>query len=44
MVVKGDEAKEGKKSKERISVLLVCSCEGEKLTPVIVQDPVVFED
>ena len=30
MVAKADEARGGKKSKERISVLLACSCEGEK--------------
>ena len=36
MVAKGDEARGGKKSKERISVLLACSCEGEKLIPFVI--------
>lgn len=36
MVVKGDEAKGGKKSKDRISVLLACSAAGEKLMPFVI--------
>ncbi len=36
MVVKGNEAKGGKKAKQRISVLLACSCEGETLTPFVI--------
>ena len=34
--VKGDGAKGGKKAKDRISVLLACSAEGEKLTPFVI--------
>ena len=36
MSVKGEEAKGGRKSKERITVLLVCSAEGEKLRPFVI--------
>ena len=36
MSVKGEEAKGGKKSKERITVLLACSAEGEKLMPFVI--------
>ena len=36
LVVKGDECRGGKKSKDRISVLLVCSAVGEKLTPFVI--------
>ena len=36
MSVKGEEAKVGKKSKERIIVLLACSAEGEKLMPLVI--------
>ena len=36
MVVRGDEAKGGKKSKERITVLLACSAVGEKLKPLVI--------
>ena len=36
MVAKGEEAKGGKNSKERITALLACSAMGEKLTPLVV--------
>lgn len=36
MTVRGEEAKGGKKSKERITVLLACSAEGEKLMPYVI--------
>ena len=36
MVVKGDQASGGKKSKDRISVLLACSAAGEKLEPFVI--------
>ena len=36
MSVKGEEAKGGRKSKERITVLLACSAEGEKLRPFVI--------
>ena len=36
MCVKGDGAKGEKKTKDRISVLLACSAEGEMLTPFVI--------
>ena len=36
VVVKGDQASGGKKSKDRISVLLACSAAGEKLKPFVI--------
>ena len=36
MIVKGDQASGGKKSKDRISVLLACSAAGEKLKPFVI--------
>ena len=36
LVVKRDEAKGGKKSKDRITVLLACSAIGEKLAPFVI--------
>lgn len=36
LVVRGDEAKEGKKSKDRITVLLACSAIGENVTPLVI--------
>ena len=36
MSIKGEEAKGGKKSKERITVLLACSAEGERLMPFVI--------
>lgn len=33
---KGEQANGGKKSKDRVSVLLACSATGEKLTPVVI--------
>ena len=36
MSVEGEEAKGGGKSKERITVLLACSAEGEKLRPFVI--------
>ena len=36
LAIKGLEAKGGKKSKERITVLLACSAIGEKLTPLVI--------
>ena len=36
MSVKGDEVKGGKKSKERITLLLACSAEGEMLMPFVI--------
>ena len=36
MSVKGEEAKGERKSKERITVLLACSSEGEKLRPFVI--------
>ena len=36
MKVKGEEARGGKKSKERITVLLACSAEGQKLKPFVI--------
>lgn len=38
MVVKGDEARGGKKSKDCISVLLACSYRGEKLKPLVISN------
>jgi hypothetical protein len=37
MTVRGEKAKGGKKSKERITVLLACSA-GEKFTPFVIGD------
>ena len=36
LTVKGDDCRGGKKSKDRISVLLACSAVGEKLTPFVI--------
>ncbi len=36
LVSKGDDCKGGKKSKERMTVLLACSAVGEKLTPLVI--------
>ena len=36
LAIKGEEAKGGKKSKERVTVLLACSAIGEKLTPLVI--------
>ena len=36
MSVKGEEARGGKKSKEKITVLLACSAEREKLMPFVI--------
>ncbi len=36
MTIKGETVKGGKKSKERITALLACSAEGEKLVPLVI--------
>ena len=35
MVAQGEEARGGKKAKERITVLIACSASGEKLQPLV---------
>ena len=36
MVAQGEEARGGKRAKERITVLIACSASGEKLQPLVI--------